>query len=448
MDDNPNLLAPHSSDAEEGVIGSCIIAERLLDDVAFLSQDDFYILRNAYVWAAIQALHRDQAAIDNMTVAEKLRDQNKLDAIGGPAYLTYLINNTPTYIHAETYARIVERTAYRRRLIDMANKTVQAAMQENASKDDIARAVEAEYYAVQTPSTSNSIVTLSSLAKDHFEELEYRYEHRNERSGVPTGFTALDEILDGGPQAGDLVIVAARPGLGKTALILAIAKMCADAGIAFGGVSLEMTNKQLTNRLICTEAGISSKKMRSGNLDEAEWDRYPKANAYIQSLPIFLSEKVYSARQAADKFRQMRRLYGIQAGFVDYLQLMVADNANNETLEIGKITRQFKLLAGEIGVPIFMLCQLNRELEKRENKRPKLSDLRGSGDIEQDADIVVFIYRDDMYNDNSETPNQAELIVAKHRNGALGTARVGFYADLMKFYNITIEKRDINLGLS
>lgn len=439
--DNPmSDTTPCSVESEEAVLGSILTDESMLDEVSFLLASDFYILRNAWVYEAMLSLRDKQSPIDNLTLVEELRARRQLDDIGGPSYLTMLMNNTPTHIHAVIYANVVRRQSVRRKWLECATKIGQIALQDNVSEDDINAAVESEYYAAQSVKTDYDIVTMESLSLEHFDMVEYRYNHPNEQIGLPTGYTELDTILDGGAKPGDLVIIAARPGFGKTALGMGIARHAAELNKAFGGVSMEMPPKQLYHRIASAEAGIPSSKLIAGRLDDNDWDRYTKAMTRLQSLPMyFTGTATKGVADCCTKLRKMKSLYNIQGAFVDYIQLMVqGERGVNESVEIGRITRSLKLLALELSIPIYGLCQLNRGSEQTGDKRPTLVNLRGSGAIEQDADTVIFIHP------NTDNPALSTLIVAKQRNGPLGDATIGFYPDLVKFYNV--KTQTVHLG--
>lgn len=439
-------LAPHSSDAEEAVLACCLMTESLPDEIAArVKADDFFVIRNAYIYEAITALHDSQQPIDYIVLCQKLREMGYLEQIGGAAYLTYLLNNLPTHIHAEIYAKQVERLSYRRRLLDMATKIGQIALQDNADIPDIRTAIETEYYAVEERGKSADTITMQELASEFFDDVEYRYAHQGEPDGVPTCYTDLDTLLGGGPQKGDLVILAARTAFGKTALALNIAHNEAKAGIPVAIESIEMKPKQLYGRLAAIEATIDSQKFRSGALNAEEWDRFTESSSRLAKLPIFFDKAYTSSHlKIGANLRKLKRIHGIQVAFVDYLQLMASSDPKFQTAEIGVITRYFKLLAQELNIPIWLLCQLNRDVEKRNDKRPQLSDLRQSGSIEQDADTVLFIYRDEMYNPNTLDKGKAEIIAGKSRNGAIGSIDLSYNAKYTRFANVNETHTNLN----
>jgi replicative DNA helicase len=433
----------YSEDAEQATLGSCLVAEQFLENVARLTPDHYYFVRNRYIFEVLQELHDRRVAIDYLTVVEKLRERGQLADIGGAAYLTLLINNTPTHIHANIYSDIVDRMYYRRQLMDMATGIGRVALDNTIDKTEIKRQVEEIYYSVETTADTSEAITMSSLSDEFFDDVEYRYQHQTEPDGVPTYFKDIDTALGGGPQKGDIVILAARTGFGKTALALNIAKREAEQGIPVAFESVEMRPKQLYGRLAAIEASIDSQKFRSGNLSNDEWDRFTEASGKLKGLPIFY-HKAYTSSYTSigANLRKLKRIHDIQVAFVDYLQLLAIGDPKYKVAEIGVISRYFKVLAGELDIPIWMLCQLNRDVEKRGDKRPMLSDLRDSGTLEQDADTVIFIYRDEIYNPNSPDKGKSEIIAAKNRNGPLGTIWLGYDQKYTRF--VDIESVNIN----
>ncbi len=440
-------LEPHSIDAEEAVLGSILInPDALFDVAAFLEKDDFFILRHGMVWEAIRAVHERGESIDNLTVTEELRLRKQLDQVGGPAFITYLMNNTPTHIHAETYGHMVERAATRRRLLKAAQEVAKAAIQEDADIDEVVNRSEAALFGVTERRLKREIVPMSYAVRQYFERLEHLYAHRDEPLGLPSGFTDLDRLL-GGMQKSDLIIVAARPGVGKTSFLLSVAMNAARSVKARVAIfSMEMSQEQLVQRFFAAETGINSQKLRLGNLDEHEWERSIEATSRLFPVPIYIDDTpALNVSQIRTKCRRLYREFGLDMILVDYLQLMNSGvRSENRVQEISVISRGLKELARELNVPVMSAAQLSRAVEQRGDKRPQLSDLRESGSIEQDADIVVFLYRDELYNENTDRPNQADIIVAKHRNGPTGVITLYFQKDLTQFRNM--QKSNISLS--
>lgn len=444
---HPDRMAPHSVEAEEAVLGSVLINPDALFEVAsFLQVDDFFIVRNGWVWEAMIRLQERNEQIDYVTVVEELRQQERLEEIGGPAYITYLINHTPSSIYAETYGRIVERAAVRRRMLNAASKIAQLAHEEDADINAVIDQSEAALFEVTERRQRKELVPLRIAVAEYFDHIEYLYNQQTESLGVPTGFNDLDQLL-GGLQKSDLVIVAGRPGMGKTSWLLTAALNAATQGAARVAVfSMEMSNEQLVQRLISTETGINSHTLRLGKLDDREWALFVEATGRLEKLRIYLDDTpALSPLQLRSKCRRLFSEHGLDLVIVDYLQLMTSEmgRSDNRVQEISFISRNLKQLARELHVPVLAAAQLSRAVEQRQDKRPQLSDLRESGSIEQDADIVMFIYRDEVYNENTERPNEADIIVAKHRNGPTGSVALYFMKEQTKFGNLRKSSVDL-----
>jgi replicative DNA helicase len=435
----PDRLAPHSVDAEEAVLGSILVNPDAYHEVAsFLQADDFFIVRNGWVWEAIVRLRERNEEIDYVTLIEELRQQNRLEEIGGAAYITYLINHTPSSIYTETYGRIVERAALRRRMLNAASAIAQLAHEESADINEVIDQSEAALFAVTERRLRKELVPMRQAVLDYFNRIEYLYSQDAESLGVPTGFTDLDQLL-GGLQKSDLIIVAGRPGMGKTSWLLSAALNAARAGARVAIFSMEMSNEQIVQRLVSSETGISTHHLRLGKLDEREWALFVEATDKLSGLRIFLDDTpALSPLQMRAKCRRLYSEAGLDLIMVDYLQLMTAGIGYNENRvqEISLITRHLKQIARELSIPVLAAAQLSRAVEQRHDKRPQLSDLRESGSIEQDSDVVMFIYRDEVYDENTERPNQADIIVAKHRNGPTGSVALYFRKELTQFSNL------------
>lgn len=439
-------MPPHSVEAEEAVLGSVLIdPEAIFRVSSFLKADDFYIVKNQWVWETCVRLHERREPIDFVTATRELAARGQLDEIGGPAYVSHLINVVPTAIHAEGYGRIVERTAVRRRLLNAASEIAKLAYEESDEIDQTVDAAEQALFSVSQRRAAREVVPISDAIRAYFDRIEYLYEHRGEPLGIPTGFLDLDKML-GGLQRSDLIIVAARPGVGKTSLLL---NMALNAARRFHQrvaiFTLEMSNEQIVQRLVSSETGIDSQRLRLGDLQEDEWPLFVQATSALSETSIFVDDTPsIGALQLRTKARRLHAEDGLDLIIVDYLQLMTGDTrSENRVQEISYLSRSLKALARELNVPVLVASQLSRAVEQRSDKRPVLSDLRESGSIEQDADIVMFIYRDDVYDEDSERKNVAELIVAKHRNGPTGTVELYFQRNLTQFRNAL--KRDIAL---
>lgn len=444
----PSEIAPHSQEAEEALLGSVLVNGSVFNEVAsFLHSDDFFILRNVWVWEAMTRLSERNELIEYLTVIEELRKQKRLDEVGGTAYISFLVSNTASALHAESYGRIIERTAIRRRMLEASEEITRLARDEESDINEVVDGAEAALFSVTERQMRKDFVRISQALADYFDRIAYLYENPEEQAGVPTGFIDLDNIL-GGFQKNDLVILAARPGMGKTSLMLNVAMNAARHNAKVAVFSLEMSNEQLVQRIISTETAINQQKLRLAKLEEKDMQLLMQASNSLGDLPIYLDDTpALSVLQLRTKCRRIWREHGLDLVVVDYLQLMTAGGSSgrneNRVQEISAISRGLKELARELKVPVLAGAQLSRAVEQRMDKRPVLSDLRESGSIEQDADVVMFIYRDDIYNEASERPNEADIIVAKHRNGPTGTAVLFFRKELTQFTNI--KRTDINL---
>lgn len=433
-------IAPHSVEAEEAVLGSILINPDALFEVApFLQASDFFIIRHAWIWEAIIAVHERGEAIDNITVTHELRSQGKLENIGGAAKITDLINNTPTHIHAEDYGHIVERSAVRRRLLEAAQGIAKAAIEENAELEDVINRAETTLFSVTQRQLKKDMVPMGLAVREYLGRVEYLFKNKDQPLGVPSGFTDLDRLL-GGLQKSDLIVVAARPGVGKTSFMLSIALNAARLGRARVAIfSLEMSREQLIQRFFSAETSINSQRLRLGELDENEWSHLFEASGRLEKLRIYIDDTPgATVNQVRARCRRLYREEGLDLVIIDYLQLIESGTrSENRVQEISYISRGLKELARELNVPVLTAAQLSRAVEQRSDKRPQLSDLRESGSIEQDSDIVMFLYRDELYNENSDRVNQADVLVSKHRNGPTGVITLFFRKELTQFMNMT-----------
>jgi replicative DNA helicase len=440
-------IQPHSREAEEAVIGSVMINPEAYYDVAeFLTAEDFYIHRLGWVWESFTRLHEQRAPIDILTVTEDLDNQGKLAEIGGPAYLTTLINNVPTSIHAEAYGRIIEQSAVRRRLLLAANAIAKTAYQENLSIDAAIDESEKAVFGVSENRLAGDLQPIKQVLSDYYDRVGQLARRDEEIFGVPTGFIDLDRLL-GGLQSSDLLIIAGRPGQGKTSFLMSAAKNAAQTFKKHVAIfSMEMSNEQLVQRLISQETGINSQRMRTGKLEDEEWNLFAQAVEVLGDTHVYLDDTpAISPTQMRAKCRRLHMEFGLDLIVVDYLQLMQGDTRNdNRVQEVSNISRNLKVLARELNVPVLAAAQLSRAVEQRADKRPVLSDLRESGSLEQDADIVMFIYRPEFYEEDSLKKNIAEIMVSKHRNGPTGSVELVFRDSLAKFENAATRHIDVS----
>jgi replicative DNA helicase len=431
----PDKSIPHNVEAEESVLGALLIDPEALFRVApFLRPDDFYVQKNAWLYQAILDLHERREPLDLVTLRNEMEARGLLEEIGGVAYIAQLMEAVPTAIHVEAYGHIVEEAAVRRRLISAASDIAQLAYQEQRDIEQVIDQAEQHLFSISQRRLSRDMAPIREVVQAYYDRIEYLYDHRGETLGIPTGFADIDRLL-GGLQKSDLIIVAARPGVGKTSLGLSIVRNAARLGRHVAIFSLEMSREQIVQRLISAETGIDAQRLRLVNLEEGDWALLSHAMGVLSELPVFIDDTPsISALQLRTKARRLHAEHGLDLIFVDYLQLMTGDiRAENRVQEVSYISRMLKGLARELDVPLLAASQLSRAVEQRSDKRPVLSDLRESGSLEQDADVVMFIYREEMYREETERQHVADIIVAKHRNGPTGVAQLYFRQHLAQF---------------
>ena len=446
---------PEDVEAEEAVIGSLLIDGDAMYRVApFLPPEDFYREKNQWVYEACFSLYERSEAINQVTVAHELGRKNRLEAVGGAAYVSHLVTTVPTSVHIEHYAHIVHRMAVMRRLISAANQIAGIGYEAGPDIDASLNRAEEVLFRLRHGYRPRDFIHIRDLLDRYIEESEL-VPHALEGGVVKTGYYAIDDIL-GGLQRSDMIVVAARPSLGKTSLALGMARNTAVMQGAHVAIfSLEMAREQLVQRLLASESGVDSKRLRLGQQTEAEERRVMEATGVLSEASIYVDDSpVLRVVEMRSKARRLHYERGIDLVIVDYMQLMRGNSSEGRVQEIGDISRSLKELARELDVPVIAISQLSRAPESRPSHRPQLSDLRESGSIEQDADIVMFIYRDDMYftkeewlrNHPDKEPSAypkgiAEIIVAKHRNGPVGTVTLRFRDKNVRFEDIESEVR-------
>ncbi len=439
FDPNP----PASTESEMALLGAVLVnPDVFLSISSFLKPDDFYLLKHQYIWAAMQNLSSRKMPIDTLTVTEELEAARQLEAIGGVGYLVQLLNSTPTSVHAEFYAQIVERTAVRRRLLLAADQMKALAKDEQLDLETVISKSETSLFNVTERQLKREFQTMHDAVDAYFNRIEALIQNPEMSYGVPSGFRDLDALL-GGFQRQALLIFAGRPGMGKTSFLLSAAVNAARIGQSVAIFTMEMGAEEIVQRMIAMETGINSEKLRRGDLNPGEYNRFVEAAGRISHFPIYIDDTPgLNPIQLRTKARRLQHEFGLDLVIVDYLQLMNGGAAfqNNRVQEIGYISRSLKELARELNVPVFSAAQLSRAVESRQDKRPQLSDLRESGSIEQDADVVMFLYRDVVYNQATEFPNQADVIVAKHRNGRTDTISLYFDGSLTKFMDGAVRR--------
>jgi replicative DNA helicase len=440
-------LPPQHLDSEQAVLGSILIDRDAIIEIAdFLSPDDFYRQAHGKIYAAMLFLFEQREPIDVVTVAEALERAGELEGVGGAAYLSQLGNDTPTAVHVAQYARIVERKAILRRLIGAAGRIAAIGYEDGADIQESIDRSEAELFAVSQRRARDGFSPLHTLLQDAYDRLDELHTHRGEISGIPSGFADLDQLTTGF-QPSDLIVLAARPSVGKTSLALNIAEHAAvREGKTVGVFSLEMSKEQLVLRLLSSVAAIDSQRLRTGFLEEMDFARIAPAMNDLSQAPIFIDDTPnITTMELRTKARRLKAESGLDLLVVDYLQLMQATSNvrdANRVQEVSEISRGLKALARELRVPVIALSQLSRQPEMRESNEPRLSDLRESGSIEQDADLVMFLWREKGI--PSEEQNlDGEIInlrLSKHRNGPTGGIKLWFRKSQTRFISYAAER--------
>jgi len=437
---------PYDRQAEEAVLGSVLVNSEVYYDVAhFLNTDDFFLHRHRWIWDAFTSLHEQRLPIDILTVSEELERQGRLEEIDGQAYLTALISNVPSSLHAEAYGQIVEEAATRRGLLEAANQIARLAFQSGTPIEDVVNDAEKAVFGVSERRLTHQLQPLKQVLSEYYDRIDYLARHQDETIGVPTGFIDLDRLL-GGMQPSDLLIIAGRPGQGKSGFCISAARNASQLHKKHVALfSLEMSNEQLVQRLIAQETSIDSQRLRLANLQDDEWPVFTQAVSTLSDTHIYLDDTpAITPLQLRIKCRRLHMEVGLDLIIVDYLQLMTGDTRiENRVQEVSYISRNLKALARELNVPLLAAAQLSRAVESRRPPRPILSDLRESGSLEQDSDVVMFIYRPDQYEKDTLKQNIAEIIVSKHRNGPVGSVELVFRQTLAKFENAATRMVDL-----
>jgi replicative DNA helicase len=438
-------LAPQAVDAEQSVLGSILIdADAVLKIADFLRPVDFYRQQHSDIYEAMLALHAQREPIDLVTVGDELARRERLDAAGGPGYLAGLMNAVPTAVHVEHYARIVERKSVLRNLIAAAGRIAAVGYEEANDAEVAIDRAESILFEISQRRTVGGFESLATLLGQAYDRLEYLHDHRGQILGIPSGLSQLDTLL-GGFQPSDLVIIAARPSVGKTSLALNIAQHASvREGKRVGVFSLEMSKEQLSLRLLSAETGINPRPLQTGFMEETDWSKIATVMNDMAAAPMWIDDSpALSVMELRTKARRLEaEQHGLDLVIVDYLQLMqasVQSREPNRVQEVSEISRGLKQLARELKVPVIALSQLSRGVEQRGSAEPRLSDLRESGSIEQDADVVIFLYRDGEQNPDSEV----ELVkakIAKHRNGPIGEVPLQFRKSTTRFFSVMREE--------
>ena len=437
-------------EAQPSVLRGILLDNAVLDQVLDLvEEEDFYKEAHRQIFLAMREMAQRNEAIDYLTIEDQLRRANVLAEVGGPAYVAALTDAVPSVANIDSYAKIVRDKAIARRLIHAANEILRAGFEDSEDLEAYIDEAESQIFNVTQKRSSMGVVHINDLVKESFNTIEKLYERQDLYTGVPSGFKKIDEMTSG-MQKGDMIIIAARPSMGKTSFALNIAQNAAlhsNTPVLF--FSLEMSKESLAMRLLCSEARVDFQKLRSGFLSDSDWGRLARAAGMLSEANLYIDDtpgiRVMEMRARARRLQAELNKQGHELGMiaVDYLQLAQPPKGRSESREreISEISRGLKGLAKELSLPLLALSQLSRKVESRDNKRPLLSDLRESGAIEQDADVIMFIYRDDFYNKESEDQGVAEIIIGKQRNGPTGTARLRFFGEHTRFENLA-DNRD------
>ena len=444
LEDATYKVPPQNIEAEQSVLGAILIENTALyKAIEIIGIDDFYKEAHKKIFLSMIELSEKNEAIDLVTLTEYLRKKNELDSVGGATYLSLLANTVPTAANIKYHSKIIYEKALLRNLINTATEIVSYGYENSRDIEELLDYAENAIFRISERKIKPSFSAIKDIIKDSFETIERLSEKKERVTGIPTGFHDLD-MLTSGFQPSDLIIVAGRPSMGKTALCLCIAQ---HAGIEKGQpvaiFSLEMAKEQLVIRMLCAEARVDSHKLRSGFLAKSDWPRLTTAAGRLSEAPIFIDDSPgTSVLEMKAKARRLKAEHGLSLIVVDYLQLMSGrgerrrGGPDTREQEISEISRSLKALAKELSVPVIALSQLNRAVESRQDKRPLLSDLRESGAIEQDADVILFIYREEVYKQTEENKGVAEIIIGKQRNGPVGIVKMAFIDKYTRFENL------------
>lgn len=433
-------VPPHDLEAEQAIIGSMLTdRDAVISAIEILKEEDFYREDNKAIYTAILNLYNRAEPIDIITVKSELESMGKFEQVGGLEYLAELPEKVPTTANAMKYIKIVEEKSTLRRLIKTANEIIELGYSPTEDVEDIMEGAEKKIFNIMQEKNQKGYAPIKDVLVESFTKLEELYNRKQHITGVPSGFTELD-YRTAGFHGSELILIAARPAMGKTAFALNIATNAAvKANVPVAVFSLEMSKEQLVNRILCSESMVDSNKVRTGKLEEDDWTKLAGAIGPLSEAEIFIDDTPgINITEIRAKCRKLKLEKNIGMVVIDYLQLIQGSNkrGGSREQEISEISRSLKILAKELDVPVIALSQLSRAAEQRADHRPMLSDLRESGAIEQDADIVMFLYRDDYYNPDTEKKNIAEVIIAKHRAGSTGTVELLWLGNYTKFVNI------------
>lgn len=437
-------LPPQNVQAESSLLGSVLLDQDAMTKVAdTVSVGDFYESRHNQIFEAMVHLYEQRKPIDVLTLTNKLEDSGQLEEVGGAAYLTELSNSVPSAAHVSYYAEIVAQKSTMRRLIQAAQSITELGFSESEEVDAVLDRAEQLLYEVSEHKTGQGYRAIGDVLNESFDRLEELNKNSASLRGVPSGFSELDNKL-AGMQNSDLIVLAARPSMGKTSFALNVAHhVAAKEGVPVAIFSLEMSQEQLVDRMLSAEAGVDAWKLRTGKLDDDDFARIGDAMGALSEAPIFIDDTPMSnVMEVRTKARRIQNEHGLGLIVIDYLQLMSGQGkySDNRVQEVSEISRGLKGLARELNVPVLALSQLSRTVEQRSPQIPQLADLRESGSIEQDADVVLFLYREDRYQPDTERQQLADLLIRKHRNGPIGEVELYFHEDRTQFRQ-TVQKQ-------
>jgi len=436
-------IPPQNIDAEKSLLGAVLIDEETLADISeHVTIRDFYEKRHSIIYGGMMRLYEKHSPVDLLTLTDELKRKKELDTIGGSAYLTELTNYVPTSAHAEAYAELVAQKAVRRRLIKASSEIAEFGYNEESTTQELLEKAESELFSVSDQSLKQDLTSIESILTDSFDRMEELHRNKGSLRGVKTGYRDLDNMT-AGLQRSDLIILAARPAMGKTTLVTNLAynvATIAKQSVIF--FSLEMSKEQLVDRMLADASGVDAWNIRTGNLSDDDFGKLSEAMGELAEAPIFIDDTPgLSVLEMRTKARRANHEHPLGLIIIDYLQLMQGSGSSqgNRVQEVSEISRGLKLIARELNVPVIALSQLSRSVESRSPQIPQLADLRESGSIEQDADIVMFIYREAYYNPETERENITDLIIAKHRNGPTGKVELYFHPERLRF--MSLDKR-------
>jgi replicative DNA helicase len=433
-------VPPQNNDAEASLIGSILIEKDAIIRVAdIVSPEDFYVDRNSLIFTAIMELYEQRAPLDILSLSNKLKEASQLERAGGSSYITELTTAVPTAAHVVHYAGIVAHNATLRRLIAAASAISQLGYDEQSPLEQLLDKAEQTIFEVSQKNLKQNFVPINSILTESFERLGELHANAGQLRGVATGFRDLDNKL-AGLQNSDLIILAARPSMGKTTLVMNIAHhVAAKEGVPVGFFSLEVSKEQLIDQLLAIESGVDSWKLRTGALDDDDFPKLNEAMAELSEAPLYIDDSaITNVMEMRTKARRLQAEHGLGLIIIDYLQLISggARSSDGRQQEVSEISRGLKGLARELGVPVIALSQLSRAVESRTPPVPQLADLRDSGSIEQDADVVMFIYREAYYNKQTDRENITDILIKKHRNGPIGDIELYFHPEQRRFANL------------